>query len=122
MESHREMELIMQLRTSFAFALCALLAIPPAEASPVDWSKLPAVVDGPGGEAWLTRHPDGKIIVFGRHDEDWQNHRLYMTRLVDDAWTEPQLLPFTEDVDGSAPHFAPDGRSLLFVSSRSAAC
>lgn len=111
----------MQSKKPFAFALCALLAISPAGASRVDWSKLPAVVDGPGGEAWLTRHPDGKIIVFGRHDENWQNHRLYMTRLIDGAWTEPVRLPFTEEVDGTAPHFAPDGRSMLFVSSRSAA-
>lgn len=103
-------------------ALLAAFATLPASASaPVDWSTLPAVVDGPGGEAWLTRHPDGRLIVFGRHDENWQNHRLYMTRLVDGAWTEPEQLPFTRDVDGSAPHFAPDGRSMLFVSSRSAA-
>jgi hypothetical protein len=56
--------------------------------------------------------------VFGRHDENWQNHRLYVTRLIDGAWTEPVRLPFTQDLDGSAPHFAPDGRSMLFVSSR----
>lgn len=87
----------------------------------IDWHALPAVIDGPGGEAWLTRHPCGGVIVFGRHDENWQNHRLYMTRLVGGAWTAPVRLPFTQDVDGSAPHFAPDGRSLLFVSSRSAA-
>ncbi len=112
----------MKLRTFGASALLALLAMGPAQAqSTVDWSALPAIIDGPGGEAWLTRHPDGRLIVFGRHDENWQNHRLYMTRLVDGAWTEPVRLPFTQDVDGSAPHFAPDGRSMLFVSSRSAA-
>lgn len=110
----------MSSKKYLALALFAILAVAPAHAlSPADWHSLPAVIDGPGGEAWLTRHPDGDLIVFGRHDENWQNHRLYMTRLVDGRWTEPSRLPFTRDVDGSAPHFAPDGRSMLFVSTRS---
>lgn len=97
----------------------ALATLPASASAPVDWSTLPAVIDGPAGEAWLTRHPDGRLIVFGRHDENWQNHRLYMTRFVDGAWTEPEQIPFARDVDGRAPHFAPDGRSMLFVSTRS---
>ena len=105
----------------FSFLALVFLAASPARAQPqVDWSTLPAVIDGPGGEAWLTRHPDGRLIVFGRHDGNWQNHQLYMTRLVDGEWSEPVQLRFTQDVDGTAPHFAPDGRSMLFVSTRSA--
>ncbi len=103
----------------FALALCVAAIEPLQASSPVDWGTLPSIIDGPGGEAWLTRHPDGRVIVFGRHDENFRNHRLFMTRLVGDRWTEPVQLPFTRDVDGSAPHFAPDGRSLLFVSTRS---
>jgi hypothetical protein len=57
--------------------------------------------------------------VFGRHEPEWKNHRLYVTRKVDGVWTEPELAPFSRGVDTSAAHFAPDGKSLLFVSSRS---
>jgi len=105
-----------------AFALLAVLAMEPARAQPpVDWRSLPAVVDGPGGEAWFTWHPSGRLIVFGRHDENWQNHRLFMSRLVDGRWTEPMELPFSRNVDARTAHFAPDGRSMLFVSMRSPA-
>lgn len=107
------------LALALAAAACAPAAMSTSSPPPPGWASLPAIIDGPGGEAWLGRHPDGRLIVFGRHDENWQNHRLFMTRFVDGRWTEPVQLPFTRDVDGSAPHFAPDGRSLLFVSSRS---
>lgn len=101
-----------------ALALLGSLGAVAASAASPEWTALPPVVDGPGGEAWFTRHPDGRLIVFGRHDENWQNHRLYMSRLVDGQWTEPALVPFSRDVDARTAHFAPDGRSLLFISSR----
>jgi len=80
--------------------------------------QLPTVLNGAGGEAWIAHHPNGGMILFGRHDTNWDNHRLFVTRYVDGIWTEPQAVPFTAGVDGKAPHFAPDGRSVLFASTR----
>lgn len=89
--------------------------LPPAST----WNDLPAVVDGgAGGEAWFARHPTQDVIVFGRHQPGWKDHRLYVTRKVDGRWTEPEIAPFSRGIDASTPHFAPDGRSLLFSSLR----
>lgn len=85
---------------------------------PANFAELPAVVDGPGGEAWLTWHPEGRLVLFGRHDENWQNHRLFMTRYIDGAWSEPEPVSFTADFTATSPHFALDGRSVLFASTR----
>lgn len=86
-----------------------------AVAPQIAWGELPATVDGPGDEAWLTRSPDGQVILFGRHQPDYSNHHIYMTRLVDGVWTEAVEAPFTGGKQATAPHFAPDGRSVLFI-------
>jgi hypothetical protein len=83
----------------------------------IAWAELPSTVDGPGDGAWLTRSPDGTVILFGRHQPDYSDHHIYMTRLIDGAWTEAVEAPFTGGKQATAPHFAPDGRSVLFVAS-----
>jgi hypothetical protein len=111
------------LRTRLAAALLLVTAAcspaaPPAPPAPeINWAELPAAVDQPGDEAWLTRSPDGQVILFGRHQPDYSDHHIYLTRLVDGAWTEPVEAPFTGGKDATAPHFAPDGRSVLFIAS-----
>jgi Tol biopolymer transport system component len=112
------MEERMRRAMIISVTLAALCGTPAMAAETIDWTILPKAIDGPGGEAWLTRHPDGTVIVFGRHDKDYQNHRLFMTRLVDGKWTEPAQLPFTRDLNGTAPHFSPDGKSMTFLSQR----
>jgi hypothetical protein len=101
--------------------LLATACSPPApskmEAPPVAWGELPATVNPPGNEAWLTRSPDGTVILFGRHQPDYSNHHIFMTRLIDGAWTEATEAPFTGGLEATAPHFAPDGRSVLFIAS-----
>jgi hypothetical protein len=106
------------LFAALAAAACSAeppVATPPAP--PVAWGELPASIDGPGDEAWLTRSPDGRLILFGRHEPDYSNHHIFMTRLVDGVWSEPVEAPFTGGLEATAPHFAPDGQSVLFVAS-----
>jgi hypothetical protein len=100
-------------------AACSQLE-PSAPVPQIAWAELPATIDGPGDEAWLTRSPDGQVILFGRHQPDYSDHHIFVTRLVDGAWTEAVETPFTGGKDATAPHFAPDGRSVLFVASWSA--
>lgn len=108
------------LRTTLAAVLLAAACSQPAPAPPapqIAWNELPATVNPRGNEAWLTRSPDGTVILFGRHQPDYSNHHIYMTRLVDGAWTEAVEAPFTGGQEATAPHFAPDGRSVLFIGS-----
>jgi hypothetical protein len=109
------------LRTTLTAALllaaCSPAAPPAPPAPTINWAELPATVDQPGDEAWLTRSPDGQVILFGRHQPDYSDHHTYLTRLVDGVWTEPVEAPFTGGVSATAPHFAPDGRSVLFIAS-----
>lgn len=97
-------------------AACSDLRAPGPSADIV-WSELPATVDGPGDEAWLTRSPDGAVILFGRHQPDYSDHHIHITQLVDGVWSQPVEAPFTGGKQATAPHFAPDGRSVLFVAS-----
>ena len=105
------------------FYLCAALAACPAVSAakapvPLDWAALRAVVDGPAGEAWISFHPSGKVVVFDRNTKDWKDHRIWVTRLVDGKWTPAEPVPFTREYNGTSPRFSADGRSVLFASSR----
>ena len=104
-------------RSPIACRLLTCRAARPACSNRSIGRELPATVDQPGDEAWLTRSPDGQVILFGRHQPDYSNHHIYLTRLVDGVWTEPVEAPFTGGVSATAPHFAPDGRSVLFIAS-----
>ncbi len=67
--------------------------------------------------------PDGKTLVFARGNSGKkkgpQDVHLYMSRLVDGAWTEPRYLPVNDSLswDGS-PAFSRDGKTLYFASNR----
>lgn len=108
----------MELRFFLFATIFAAACSPAGQVAPVapaiDWA-LPSVVNPPGNEAWLTRSPDGTVILFGRHQPDYSDHHIWLTRLVDGVWSEPVEAPFTGGKSATAPHFAPDGRSVLFV-------
>lgn len=107
-------------KSSLCVAALALAACAPALAKPApfDWNALKAVVDGPEGEAWISFHPSGKVVVFDRNTKDWKDHRIWVTRLVDGKWTAPEPTPFTKEYNGTSPRFSADGKSVLFSSSR----
>lgn len=90
-------------------------ARPPA---PLDWPALRAIVNGPAGEAWISFHPSGKVVVFDRNTKDWKDHRIFVTRLVGGRWTPAEPVPFTRDHNGYSPRFSADGKSLLFTSTK----
>lgn len=89
-----------------------------AAPAPLDWAALRAVVDGPEGEAWISFHPSGTVVVFDRNIKDWKDHRVWVTRLVDGKWTPAEPVPFTKGDNGYSPRFSADGKSVLFSSSR----
>lgn len=103
---------------ALSFAVSAPACAKPERATPFDWNALRAVVDGPEGEAWISFHPSGKVVVFDRNTKDWKDHRIWMTRLVEGKWTPAEPVPFTKDENGYSPRFSADGKSVLFSSSR----
>lgn len=80
---------------------------------------VPATVSPDEHASWISFNADQSIMVFGRHDDDWGNHRVMMTYLDDSGWRVPELV----EIDGApwpvamrAMRFAPDGRSAVFAS------
>ncbi|GHB85834.1 OmpA family protein [Persicitalea jodogahamensis] len=67
--------------------------------------------------------PDGKTLVFARGNTGKRKGAvdvdLYMSRLVNGQWTEPNYLPVNDSLawDGS-PAFSRDGKTLYFASNR----
>ena len=101
------------------FSALSLPAAAPARTPPpFDWQALKAVIDGPAGEAWISFHPSGRVVVFDRNTKDWKDHRIWMTRLVNGRWTSPVPTPLTADFNGTSPRFSADGKSVLFSSTR----
>jgi hypothetical protein len=62
--------------------------------------------------------PDGTECVFDRHgDERYQKGAVFVTRIVDGAWTPPEIHPlFTRFGDVFLPTMSPDGRFWFFTS------
>lgn len=66
--------------------------------------------------------PDGRTLVFGRSQADFRQPAIRVSRLDGGRWSAPEPVPFADARYGdSDPTFAPDGRSLYFVSDRPAA-
>lgn len=65
--------------------------------------------------------PDGRTLVFARSEPDFRSPRILFSRLRGGRWSAPEPAPFAAAGHGdSDPTFAPDGRTLYFVSDRPA--
>ena len=64
--------------------------------------------------------PDGKELYFGMTTNDYKNAAILVTRCVDDRWTEPEVTPFSANLDwlDFEPCISPDGRKFYFLSNR----
>lgn len=57
-------------------------------------------------------------LYFVRSAPDFTGWRILMSHCGDDGWSEPVEPPFAGDGVEADPWFAPDGRTLYFISSR----
>lgn len=64
--------------------------------------------------------PDGSEIYFTKYLGRYTYCSIFVTRLVDGIWTEPEVAPFSGGVGwiDAEPCISPDGSRLLFLSSR----
>lgn len=61
---------------------------------------------------------DGTEFYFTTHQPDFSRHRIVVSRLVNGAWSAPEVLPFSGTWNDREPKLSPDGRRLYFSSSR----
>jgi Tol biopolymer transport system component len=65
--------------------------------------------------------PDGRTLVFARSEPDFRSPRILFSHLRGGRWSAPEPAPFAVEGRGdSDPTWAPDGRTLYFVSDRPA--
>lgn len=66
--------------------------------------------------------PDGKEFYFGMGGETYRTAKIYVSREVDGAWSEPVVASFSSDPDWtfSEPAISPDGKQFFFASNRAA--
>ncbi len=66
--------------------------------------------------------PDGKELFYtksiGRWAIDQLKSNLYTMQKINGRWTKTSLATFAGDFNNSGPSFAPDGRTLFFISKR----
>jgi dipeptidyl aminopeptidase/acylaminoacyl peptidase len=106
-------------------AACVPAGAPARARSPLAGALASRVADGAlagGASAYNPSFtPDGRTLVFARSSPGFRHPVIHLTRLVDGRWTPPEPVPFTAAPWGdSDPTFAPDGRTLYFVSDRAA--
>ncbi|MEN7550277.1 OmpA family protein [Rapidithrix thailandica] len=75
-------------------------------------------------EASPTFSHNGKTMIFarsnsGKKKEEYQEVNLYISRLEDDEWSEPEVLPISaKDAWDGCPAISADGKTLYFASNR----
>lgn len=104
----------------FAGASLAPTALPAlAQESANELEKIrPGTISTPGGEAFPSLDPLDGSLWFSTHDEDWGRHALVRSAAVGDGWAAPETLAFSGSTNDRAPRLSPDGRRLVFASSR----
>lgn len=81
-------------------------------------SNLLKAVNTDAGESWISIHPNGHVALFGRHDNGFSAHQIFITFRLGDNWTNPKLAPFVTDEGSRAARFSPDGSFVVFSSDR----
>jgi Tol biopolymer transport system component len=72
----------------------------------------PGAISGPGNDAAPAFTPDDNTVVFCR------NGTLLISHKRRDAWSRPEIAPFSGEWGDQQPAMSPDGAFLVFVSNR----
>ncbi|WP_262693395.1 TolB family protein [Kordiimonas aquimaris] len=81
-------------------------------------SNLLKRINTDAGESWISIHPNGHVALFGRHNNGFSEHRIFITFRSDNDWTTPEPVPFVTDEGSRAARFSPDGGFVVFSSDR----
>jgi hypothetical protein len=58
------------------------------------------------------------VIAEGKWGKDALKSSIYISVKHSDAWSDPQIAPFSGIYDDSDPHLSSDGKSMFFISNR----
>jgi len=76
----------------------------------------PGVISGPANDGAPTFSPDGSTLFFTRSAAQWTV--ILESHQVKGEWTKPVLAPFSGEWPDSSPAMSPDGKFVVFQSSR----
>lgn len=113
----------MRIRT-IGFALCPIWLVPGAlcaqapDSAPLPRPELfaPGIVSGGANDGAPTFSPDGETLFFERSNGKWAV--VLSSKWSGRSWTRPVLAEFSGEYSDQQPAYAPDGRYLIFVSTR----
>lgn len=97
------------------FALSASPETPPGSSPGVIG---PGLISTPAEEFKATVSPDGSLLVYVVTDHLFRHLTLVQASARDGGWSEPRVASFSGIWRDGDPAFAPDGKSLLFISNR----
>ena len=77
----------------------------------------PGIVSMPETLEWSSSFsPDGKEFYFQRIIEKEDNFqvKIYETKIIDEKWTQPTEVSFTNGINAGAPHITLDNKTMFF--------
>ena len=75
----------------------------------------PGIVSTEAHEFSCSFTPDGSEFYFARRDPETKLPLIMVTKLVDGAWTRPEVVPFIENTQSFEPRVTADGKRLYFT-------
>jgi Tol biopolymer transport system component len=78
----------------------------------------PGIVSKEGDQGRLFIAPDGSEIIYWEREPVNGKMRIISIRNAGGVWSEPAVLPFSEEYMNMEPCLSPDGKKMFFVSNR----
>jgi Tol biopolymer transport system component len=78
----------------------------------------PGVISTPAEEFRVTVSPDNRTIVYVVTDHLFRHMTLVQAERDNNRWSTPEVVSFSGIWRDGDPSFAPDGRTLFFISNR----
>ena len=78
----------------------------------------PGIISGSAHDSAPAFMPDGKTVYFSRSNASGST--ILVSSLKGGKWSEPEIAPFSGRWDDLEPAMSPDGKFLVFISSRPA--
>jgi Tol biopolymer transport system component len=64
--------------------------------------------------------PDGRVVYFSKSEPGWTGLTIFETHREGDAWSSPEVAPFSGIYRDTDPAVTPDGKTVIFASMRDA--